>query len=224
MDVGDYGHPDGGLNRGGDWDRPHERDEHGRMEGYDMAVENTSNREPVVHLAGMLAEGQSGYIEGMEAAGQRAVVNSDLLPRCDREEDEAALVALGFTFGEPIEGDDLFRHATLPAGWKRAGSDHNMWSYIEDERGIRRVAIFYKAAFYDRKADCHLVNVGYEAVSEWLYSDTPIPLDALTEDERAQVIVALQQMAENDPKFYDDKPERAKAMLLHIGGHEMENK
>ena len=62
----------------------------------------------------------------------------------------------GFVFGEMVEGDDLFRHAELPAGWKKVGSDHAMWSYIHDDQDRPRVAMFYKAAFYDRDAFARL--------------------------------------------------------------------
>jgi hypothetical protein len=114
-----------------------------------MLPENTSKRDPLVHLMGMMDSGQTGYIEGMEAAGQRQFVASTVMPtECDEKE----LDALGFKLGDPVGGDGLFRHATLPQGWSKQGSDHSMWSDIVDEHGRRRVAIFYKAAFYDRRA------------------------------------------------------------------------
>ena len=97
-----------------------------------------------------------GGIEAQEKAGQQELVNSDKLPTrfncCTQEEFEA----LGFTFGDEVEGAPIFRHATLPAGWKREAADHDMWSYIVDETGTRRVSIFYKAAFYDRSAHMSL--------------------------------------------------------------------
>jgi hypothetical protein len=117
-------------------------------------VENTTQRDPLVHLAGMVSEGQTGYIEGMEAQGQQQLVNSDNLP-VDAPWEK--LEALGFVKGEPVPGDDLFVSCTLPPGWTRAGTDHSMWSKILDERGIERVSIFYKAAFYDRSAHASLV-------------------------------------------------------------------
>lgn len=115
-------------------------------------MENTSKRDPMLHLLGMMSEGQSGYIEGMEADGQRQLVASQQVP----VEGSAGLAEMGFTLGDRVPGDDLFRTATLPEGWKKVPSDHAMWSYIEDQHGRRRVAIFYKAAFYDRKAFCRI--------------------------------------------------------------------
>lgn len=114
-------------------------------------IENTSRRDPLLNLVGMLGS-SSEYIEGMEAAGQRQIVNSDRLPVEIKWSTQADLEALGFVFGEHDPGDNLFRKATLPAGWKREASDHSMWSYLVDEAGKRRVAVFYKAAFYDRRA------------------------------------------------------------------------
>lgn len=120
-----------------------------------MSVENTSQRDPLLHYVGML-EGSDDYITGMEAAGQRQVVNSSVLPASTPHDSREAFEALGFVFGAPVPGDPLFVEATLPAGWVKRGSDHDMWSYIDDAEGNERVAVFYKAAFYDRKADMYL--------------------------------------------------------------------
>jgi len=87
----------------------------------------------------------------MEADGQRQILNSDRLPTRIMG-DRGKFEALGFQFGDPDPDDPMFMPATLPAGWKREGSEHAMWSYLVDETGTQRVAIFYKAAFYDRDA------------------------------------------------------------------------
>lgn len=147
-----------------------------------MTIENTSARDPFIHLLGAMSDGTSGYIEGMEAAGQRQLVNSDRLPTrintYDRSQAEALVEfeALGFTFGDPDPNDPMFRPATLPDGWKREGSDHAMWSYIVDQHGRRRVSIFYKAAFYDRDAFMSLnTPLGY--LREVLYDNRQPVLD-----------------------------------------------
>jgi hypothetical protein len=115
-------------------------------------VENTSNREPIDHLAGILVEGQDNYITNMEARGQQKFVASSLFP-VDREGD---FEALGFVFSDPLPGDPLFCHAEFPKGWSVAASDHSMWSEVIDEQGDRRASVFYKAAFYDRRAFARL--------------------------------------------------------------------
>jgi hypothetical protein len=115
-------------------------------------------------LADAMAGKSTDQIIGdMEGAGQRQLVASSLLPTEIRHPWTAAdFAAVGFDLGEVVDGDPLFRHATLPAGWVKRGSDHDMWSCINDELGRERVAIFYKAAFYDRRAFMRLVDVhGY---------------------------------------------------------------
>lgn len=95
-----------------------------------------------------------GGIEAQEKAGQKALVASADMPKIMRPSREA-FEKSGFTFGEDV--DELFVDATLPAGWKREASDHAMHSYILDEQGRKRVGVFYKAAFYDRRADARLM-------------------------------------------------------------------
>jgi len=91
-----------------------------------------------------------GGIEAQEAGGQRDFVMSEVLPKecnfCDRKQ----LEQMGIVFGE--ESDDLFINVQLPDGWKKIPTDHSMWSKLVDEQGRERARIFYKAAFYDRKA------------------------------------------------------------------------
>lgn len=121
-------------------------------------IENTSKRGPLTHLLGAMGSGSSDYITGMEAQGQRELVNSDRLP-VDTNGQDDAFRELGFQLGDPDPNDPLFRPATLPEGWRREGSDHAMWSHIVDEQGRERIAIFYKAAFYDRCAFMDIVRI-----------------------------------------------------------------
>ncbi len=120
--------------------------------------EDTSKRDPLVHIAGSMGN-HSRYIEEQESAGQAQLVNSTVLPIDTRGRD-ADFEALGFTFGERV--DELFREATLPEGWTRKGSEHAMWSHLVDEQGRERVSIFYKAAFYDR---CAFMDINSRAAS-----------------------------------------------------------
>lgn len=93
-----------------------------------------------------------GGIEAQEAQGQRDLVsNFDRLPlRMSQTEKETA-IAFGFEFGEPI--DEVFMSVKAPEGWTLRASDHNMHSDILDGSGALRGNMFYKAAFYDRRAD-----------------------------------------------------------------------
>lgn len=119
-----------------------------------MSIKNTTDeadKDPMRTLARLMF--QANPIERQEAQGQRELVHSALLP-VDGS-DHPDMQAMGIEWGEPANGDPLFRHAKLPAGWSKRATDHSMWSEIVDETGKKRASIFYKAAFYDRRADIH---------------------------------------------------------------------
>lgn len=157
-------------------------------------IENTSRRHPTLHLLG--ADGSSRYIEQMEAAGQRQLVNSDRLPTKLNNNERPDFEAFGFTLGEPDSDDPLFRPAALPDGWRREGSDHAMWSYIVDQYGRRRVAIFYKAAWYDRDAFMSLYT-HYRYVREVLWNGgTPVLDDEWLTREAA--LAALEKIRDGE--------------------------
>jgi hypothetical protein len=132
-------------------------------------IEGTSARDPLIHLLGAFG-GTGRYVEEMESAGQRQVVNSDRLPTQMDDRSRKGLLELGFVLGDPDPADPLFMPVTLPDGWGRQGSDHAMGSYIVDQNGRKRVSIFYKAAFYDRSAHASLITVD-AAANELLWGD-----------------------------------------------------
>lgn len=180
-------------------------------------IENTTRRSDLSHLAGAFIEGPSGYIENMEADGGRQLAASDLLPVQMTPADEKTWTKLGFTFGAPVDGDPLFRQAILPTGWTKQAADDPRGSYLVDERGIRRVSIFYKAAFYDRKANMYLINVGREVTTQAIYGDGEpvIPWDLLTADEKADAVKAIDSYlddAERHPSIYGELAPRAQAL------------
>jgi len=159
-----------------------------------MTIENTTGRAAELHMLGILSDGNNGYIGGMEAAGQRQLVASTSLPTALSSGTDADFEALGFTFGEPDPDDRLFRPATLPEGWSKQRSDHNMWSYVVDQYGRRRVAVFYKAAFYDRNADMRLETVYGYARSLAYDSAMPVYDDAwCTRETFAEQVEALRK-------------------------------
>ncbi|HEX2656102.1 MAG TPA: hypothetical protein VHN11_20970 [Xanthobacteraceae bacterium] len=108
-----------------------------------------------------MAASTVGGIEAQEKAGQLEQAEKQTLPldlgqRYGGSADEARKPweKLGFKFGKKV--DDIFVEATFPNGWKKRPTDHSMWSEIVDEKGRKRGAIFYKAAFYDRSANAYL--------------------------------------------------------------------
>lgn len=120
-------------------------------------VHDTSKDHPLTHILGGMSARQttgkaSNYIEQQEAIGQRELVMSTQLPVNGTKDKEAEWEALGVKLG-PVDDEDIFRIAELPEGWsKKADPTHFMWSYLLDDKGRARASIFYKAAFYDRKA------------------------------------------------------------------------
>ncbi len=153
-------------------------------------IENTTATDPLLLFAEAMGN-RSGFIEAQEARGQAQVVNSQQLPA---EGDWEALEALGFVKGDLVAGDDLFVNATIPDGWTKEATDHSMYSVIKDERGVDRVQVGYKAAFYDRWARISIKNVGWDAALELIYSDDlqkPELWDVLTQEERESVVASL---------------------------------
>lgn len=99
-----------------------------------------------------------------EARGQRELVESQSLPSATsfgdsvNPETDKPFIEIGIKFDTPFNDDPLFRPTTLPEGWTKAATGHDMWSHVLDERGRKRIAVFYKAAFYDRAARMSLMN------------------------------------------------------------------
>jgi hypothetical protein len=167
-----------------------------------MGIDNTTRRmredpaEPLLLLAeGMATGSATSFITGQEKAGQRQLVNSDRLP-ADTKRDRREMEALGFTFGEPDPGDPLFMPATLPEGWKRKGSDHDMWSFVTDQHGRKRVAVFYKAAFYDRSAFMRLESL-WSYVHQHVEYGEPLVITDEWATREAVIEAMREHLAEN---------------------------
>lgn len=103
------------------------------------------------NLENFIAATTPGGIEAQEKSGQLKFAASQTLPKeCPREQ----LENLGFVFGE--DADDLFVNCVSPEGWSIRATDHSMHSELLDPQGRVRGSIFYKAAFYDRRAHMSL--------------------------------------------------------------------
>lgn len=98
-----------------------------------------------------LAASTPGGIERQEAEGQRTPVSSSKLPREIHGATREQLETIGFKFG--ADADELFVSCVLPAGWRLEATGHSMHSDLLDDKGQKRAGIFYKAAFYDQRAD-----------------------------------------------------------------------
>lgn len=117
----------------------------------------------------------NGIIENQERQAQRSMVGSQRLPRMVQFGLRYGLTwdAICATWGMTVGGefDDLFNYVTLPAGWQIVASDHSMWTQLADEQGRARALIFYKGAFYDRRA--HIVIQPRHYWNEDFESDAP---------------------------------------------------
>lgn len=101
--------------------------------------------------AGFIDDGRE--ILSQERQGARETMVGTRLPLdgTTKLEDVQRCEAIGIKLGKPI--DDLFREATLPTGWKIAGSpDDHRTTILRDEKGSQRGYIWCKAAYYDRCA------------------------------------------------------------------------
>lgn len=96
--------------------------------------------------------GSDKAITRQEKRGQQELVKSDVLPTAGLLALRPMLEKAGGTVGRAVDGDGMFTTVTLPPGWEKRSSDHDMWSYLHDANGAKRASMFYKAAFYDRSA------------------------------------------------------------------------
>ena len=168
-----------------------------------------------------MCDGTSNYIEGMESAGQTQLVNSELLPAESYHWEQ--LEDMGIVRGAPVENDPLFIHATIPDGWTKQATDHSMHSNLLDERGIPRARIFYKAAFYDRRADIGPIVVGSHLAADSIYGDGELPdkWDVLTDDERASFTDTVNDYASRAaqyPEVWEDYLPNIRKLVKAVTG------
>jgi hypothetical protein len=106
---------------------------------------------PESMLLGALVGGMDAMADAVEGGGQESLVASDQIPVKRQGVTDAELVALGFVLGE-VGPDRLFQDATLPPGWRKVATEHNLWTRIVDGDGLERFSVFFKAAPWDREA------------------------------------------------------------------------
>ena len=106
-----------------------------------------------------LLGGDSNDVLKQTVQGQDSFVNSTTLPTdIMTQNGKEILEGFGVVWDDVVEDDPLFQHVTLPEGWTREGTGHSMHSDVLDEKGRKRIGIFYKAAFYDRSAHMSLTK------------------------------------------------------------------
>lgn len=120
-------------------------------------VRNTSKSE--IHPEWLMG-GNPDAIEDQEARGQEELCNSSQLPRTDGYKDvRGDYERLGIKVIGKTKDNDLFYDVVLPEGWKINPTEHSMWSDLVDDKGEKVAGVFYKAAFYDRRAIVDIINL-----------------------------------------------------------------
>lgn len=178
-----------------------------------------------------------GMIDGPAAAGKEIVASekrgqAELVARakgkeaqlpCDiSRESRAVLEAAGVKFLGPAGNDPLFQRAELPAGWKVEPTQHSMWSRLIDDKGRRRATIFYKAAFYDRRAHMN-VKPRYE-IEGYFNDDHETFAAARVLDADGSVVFESERIKiteENKHTKYD--PGTGKPIVLSANGRAAES-
>lgn len=114
---------------------------------------------PGAILAAFLVD--TGYtVEKMEALGAEQLRNQrTVLPTKGLANDRERWGKIGVEVGTICSEDPLFTQAVLPDSWtiEEGSSSSDYWSVLKDENGYVRAKLFYKAAFYDRRASINLV-------------------------------------------------------------------
>ena len=105
--------------------------------------------------------GNPRAIEEQEEKGRNELLNSEELPRKMFVQRGGKYIdakkqyeKLGMKV-EDKSDDELFYKVVLPDGWKIERTDHTMWTQLVNKNGKKVAMIFYKAAFYDRRAAIH---------------------------------------------------------------------
>ena len=160
-------------------------------------------------LANLLVASTPGGIERQEAAGQRMLVASAMLPKEIHGATREQLTALGFKFGADV--DELFVTCELPPGWTKHGTDHSMHSDLLDEQGRKRAGIFYKAAFYDRRAEMGMQR--RYGVESWRNGNSE-QTRRVDVTDRGKVIKEFGEVKRDDWTGRDALEETAKAWLF----------
>jgi len=183
---------------------------------------NEAAQPPIAHLAEAMVVGSTDFVYDQEARGQQTFVNSTTLPTdmAGGENDKAALESVGVKFLGVVEGDDMFQYVELPEGWKLQPTNHSMWSDLLDDKGRKRAAIFYKAAFYDRSARLNL-SVRYSCRRDYDKQDKDNIAVASVYDGEETLFTTdpVQLPSEKDLAYYDAADSADKAAYAWLDEH-----
>jgi hypothetical protein len=167
----------------------------------------------LILLEGMIVGGSQAILN-QEARGAAAAREAKHIPKNRSGITDEQLKALGFDLTG--EGDDLFDGAVFPEGWAiESDREDPRHMVFKDEKGRVRASMFYKAAFYDRYANCsfrtrYRIDKDYDAnPSQWIAADDGAEIfrslnterrEDWTEPGKEEVVAWL---AENYPNWKD---------------------
>jgi hypothetical protein len=119
-------------------------------------ITNTSEDE--VHTEWLMG-GNPEAIKDQEARGQDELCNGSQLPCESSHENLLAIFSKHGIAVKAEQKDPLFYDVVLPAGWEIVPTENNnLWSELKNDKGDTVALIFYKAAFYDRKAQIDFIE------------------------------------------------------------------
>ena len=104
----------------------------------------------------------SSDIEASESAGQKMMIDSTQIPKDGDWE-----LLKSWEIGIIGDADDLFYNAQLPIGWELRSNGHALNTDLIDDLGRKRAALFYKAAFYDRRAEFFAIRDRFVVGQNW---------------------------------------------------------
>lgn len=149
-------------------------------------------------IGNALVASTPGGIEAQEAAGQQDVAGGEMVPRIIRGATKKELTKLGFEFLGEL--DEIFHKAKLPKGWSIRPTSHSMHSDLIDSKGSVRAAIFYKAAFYDRRATMTMVH---RFVSRIDYSNPSVRRFQIWDNKKNEMVTLIGTADFNDHEKQD---------------------
>jgi hypothetical protein len=154
----------------------------------------------------------SDAILAQEAREQLKVANEAMLPRYAGgfRRDDSEVKEWYTRMGIEIVGerDDLFFSVKLPEGWKIEPTEHSMYSNLLDNRGRSRASIFYKGAFYDRKASVSLnrrFTISKEYIDWEIGNDLPFYEDRKQQKVFCRVLDCEEEIFRTDVAWFGQK-------------------
>lgn len=184
-------------------------------------VTDTSTAKSPFNIENMVTAQRMGYdgILAQEAAGSAELVDADELPRQMSDECKAALIQAGVVFPDKECEDKLFVYAILPKDWKKKvpNKEDPRGIALQDQHGRMRAGIFYKAAFYDRKASMYICR-RYTIACDYDRMDKMKQIVVQVKDHNGSVLFET-AAKEKGEKYWEDQEALEKVAKAWVDEH-----